>query len=379
MSELCAVRVLHVTQSTGGGVRRYLLDACADQLGRGWCVAVACPDDGPLAAELHELGVPRLGWRARRAPGPSTLREVVELRGIVERVGPDVVHLHSSKAGLAGRLAVRGRLPTIFQPHGWSWLAVTGATRWLSLRWERLAVRWASVLVCVGDDEAGLGRELGVVGWSRVVRNGIDLTRYRPASQAARRAARRWLGVPEDVGLVVCAGRLTRQKGQDLLVEGWPGVLARCPDALLACVGGGELLHELRAGAPDRVRFVPAVADLRPWFAAADLVAVPSRWEGLPLTALEAAAMGRPVVGFAVPGLIEVVTPAVGALVPPGDLGALAEAIARRLLDPELARGEGAAAGEWATGFDQRVTLDRLASVTLAVASEHRRLPVRQS
>lgn len=360
-------RVLHVTQAIDGGVRRYLAQVCADQVGRGWPVTVACPA-GTLAVELAALGVRWVPWSATRLPGPSTPRETVALARIVAEVGPDVVHLHSSKAGLVGRLAVRGRRPTIFQPHGWSWLAVTGAVRRATLRWERWGARWATVVVCVGHDEAGAGADAGVQAPMRVVRNGVDRERFAPVGDLGRRRARRELDVSSTAPLVVCAGRVTRQKGQDVLLAAWPSVLARCPEARLAVVGDGDLLAELRAAAPAGVRFVAPTENVAGWLAASDVVAVPSRWEGLPLIVLEAASTGRAVVGSAVDGLTESVTPETGALVPPDDADALADALAARLTEPVLAAEEGRAAQRLAAQFDQRDTLAELARLTNTLA-----------
>jgi glycosyltransferase involved in cell wall biosynthesis len=126
---------------------------------------------------------------------------------------PDVVHLHSSKAGLAGRLAVRGRVPTLFQPHGWSWLAAPNTLLRATLAWERLAARWTSAYICVGDGEAELGRAKALRGRFMVVRNGVDLEQFQPAGEVERLAARARLGVPHDAALAVCVGRVTRQKG----------------------------------------------------------------------------------------------------------------------------------------------------------------------
>jgi glycosyltransferase involved in cell wall biosynthesis len=363
-----APNILHIAQSTNGGMQRYLIEVCSDQLARGWPVTVACPD-GPLAADLRALGVSWRSWPATRSPGPATIRETLAVRRIIQSVAPDVVHLHSSKAGLAGRIAVRQRRPTIFQPHGWSWLAVTGRLKWLTVRWERFAARWTTVVVCVGHDEATAATTAGVQARMDVIRNGVNRAHFAPAGESGKRSARRELGVAPTAPLVVCAGRVTRQKGQDVLLAAWCFVRARCPDAQLAIVGDGDLLSELCRGASDGVRFVPTVADIRPWFAAADVVALPSRWEGLPLTALEAGAMGRPVVGCAVAGLIEIVTPQVGCLVPPENPAALADALARRLTEPALAQAEGRSAAARAEQFDQRHTLDELARLTVAVAA----------
>jgi glycosyltransferase involved in cell wall biosynthesis len=359
-------RILHVAQPTDGGVRRYLVAACADQIARGWQVVVACPE-GPLAVDLDALGVPRRSWSATRSPGPSIVGETLALSRIVDDIAPDLVHLHSSKAGLVGRLVVRRHRPTIFQPHGWSWLAATSTVKRLTLRWERLASRWSTAIVCVGHDELAAGQDAGIRAPMRVVRNGVDRARFAVAGEAAKSRARRELDIPDDAALVVCAGRVTRQKGQDVLLAAWPSVRARCANAQLAIVGDGDMLAELRRHADSSIRFVPPTPDIARWLAAADVVTVPSRWEGLPLIALEAAAVGRGVVGTAVAGLTESVTPETGVLVAPESPDALADALARRLCEPSLAAAEGRAAATLAAQFDQRHTLEELAQLALAL------------
>jgi glycosyltransferase involved in cell wall biosynthesis len=371
-----SVAVLHVAQPREGGVARYVLDACQDQLARGWDVTVACPDDGRLAADLERAGVRRLSWPAVRRPGPESMAEALRLRTLAGRVRPDVVHLHASKAGLAGRLGLRGtRVPVLFQPHGWSWLAVEGAVRAATLRWERAAARWTDLYLCVGEAERAAGQAIGVRGRYAVVHNGVDLRRFRPAGDDERSAARRRLEVPDGVPLAVCVGRVTRQKGQDVLLAAWPAVRARCPEARLTLVGDGDLLPALRSRRSPGVNFVGDVGDVRDWLTAADLVVLPSRWEGLSLAVLEALASGRPVVAADVPGLGEMVAPGTGARVAPDDPRALAGAIADRLMDPARARAEGAAAARHATRFDLRDTYERLAAETAALAEHRERVP----
>jgi glycosyltransferase involved in cell wall biosynthesis len=297
----------------------------------------------------------------------------VHLRRLIANVAPDVVHLHSSKAGLAGRLALRRRLPTLFQPHGWSWLAVDGKVGAATRAWERLAARWTDVFVCVGEGEVEQGRAAGVHGDRVVVRNGVDLDRFRPAGGDDRRDARALLGLSADVPLAVCPGRLTRQKGQDVLLAAWPAVRTACSGAELALIGAGELDDDLERRLGAGARFHGPVADVRPWLAAADVVVFPSRWEGLSLGLLEAMAVGRSTVVSAIPGLGEAVDDRVGATVPPENPEALAVAIARRLRKPRLARAEGAAAARKAQEFSARTTFDELAAVTERVAGA--RLP----
>ncbi|WLW54889.1 glycosyltransferase [Streptomyces sp. YU58] len=329
-------RVLHITQPVDGGVARVVTDLARAQLAAGLHVTVACPD-GPLAAAARSLGAEVRHWRATRSPGPTLVREVRRLARVIEDVRPDLVHAHSAKAGLAGRLAVRGRIPTVFQPHAWSFEAVGGLTSALALRWEQRGARWAHRMVCVSEGERATGVRAGIDGRWSVVPNGIEPARFHPAAVDTVRATL-LPGVPPAAPLVVCVGRLCRQKGQDVLLEAWPSVTRRVPEARLLLVGDGPERDRLRARAPESVLFAGAVTDVAPWYQAADLVVLPSRWEGMALAPLEAMACGRPVLLTDVDGARESLPPDLlpRCLVPPGDPAPLAGAMTELLLDPLL-------------------------------------------
>ena len=339
-------RVLHVSQPVDAGVAHVVLDLLLDQQAAGWRVAVACPE-GWLAERTRAAGVPWSRWDAARSPDHRALLESRRLARVVRSCSPDVVHLHSSKAGLAGRLALRGRLPTVFQPHAWSFAAATGAQGRAALAWERAGARWTTVLVCCSPEELDEGRAAGVAGAAQVLRNGVDLDRFASVSPAARAAARRALGLGEEPVAVV-VGRLTRQKGQDVAAAAWPHVAAQLAGARLLLVGDGPERAAVAAAAGEGVALLGHRDDVPQVLAAADLVLLPSRWEGLPLALLEAMARGLPVVATDVAGssstLLDGDLPPAGEVVPVGDAAALAAAAVRRLQDPELRRREGAAA-----------------------------------
>lgn len=336
-------RVLHVSQPTDAGVATCVVQLASAQRAQGLDVHVACPRGGTLSRRLGEADVSVHAWEASRGPGASVVGEVHRLRRVVAQVRPDLLHLHSAKAGLAGRLALRGRLPTVFQPHAWSFDAVTGTVRSATVRWERLACRWTSLLVCVSAAEHEHGLAHGVrAPRAVVVPNGVDLTALRPADEADRRRARDVLGLPAHP-LAVCVGRLTHQKGQDVLLAAWPQVLEAVPDARLVLVGDGPQRAALQRAAPSGAVLVGARDDVPLWLAAADVVAAPSRWEGMPLVPLEAMARARSVVATDVVGVQEAVPDDAGAVVPAEDVGALAAALARRLGRSALTAAEGAA------------------------------------
>ena len=339
-------RILHVAQPVDGGVGRYVADLANAQAAAGLVVGVASPP-GPLA---DDTGVAWIRWDAERSPGPSALRETRRLAALVREFRPDVVHLHSSKAGLDGRLLLRGRLPTLFQPHGWSWQAGGGAVGAASVGWERVAARWTDVLVCVSEAECRAGHERRVVTARRpaeVVPNGVDLDRFRPVPAAARAALRGSLDLAADVPVAVCVGRIDPQKGQDVLVRAWALVRRDCPDAVLLLVGDGPGRADVTSlvtslSLDGAVRVLGEQPDAPRYYALADVVAFASQWgEAMALTPLEGMACGRPVVATDVAGVRESVGDGCGAIVPTGDVAALAAALVERLRSPALAAAEG--------------------------------------
>ena len=294
-------------------------------------------------------------WHAVRAPGPGLLKEVLTAARLIRRTDPHLIHAHSAKAGLAARLAVRGRRPTVFQPHAWSFDAVEGRAADMALKWERYGTRWSTRTLCVSETERGAGERAGIAARWAVIRNGIDLARFGAHEGAEsdavdRESARALLppsaDIPTDAPVVVCVGRLCRQKGQDILLRAWPQVRAAVPDARLVLVGDGPDRERLSQLAPPSVLFAGAIPDIRPWLRAADVVALPSRWEGMALAPLEAMACGRPVVVSDVSGARESLPPGheAHALVPPDDPESLAAAVTRLLADEELRHALGSEA-----------------------------------
>jgi glycosyltransferase involved in cell wall biosynthesis len=373
-------RVLHVCESTGGGTQVFIGELARDQRRRGYEVALAGPSAAPLARELAGFGARHIPWEAIAQPKPPAVaREVAALRRIVAGYDPDVVHLHSSKAGMVGRLVVRRRRPTIVQPHSWSFWARTGPLQRATLEWERVGARWSSVVLCVSDDERRQGVDAGIRADYRVLPNGVDLERFAPGDRAA---AREQLGIDAGVPLVVCVGRLHRQKNQAALVDAWPLVRDAAPGARLVLLGDGPDEAELRAragegGGGTGVLFAGPTGDVRPWLAAANVVAQPSRWEGMSLSLLEALAAARSVVVTDVPGMREVVVDGVGAVVAPDDRQALATAVAARLNDPQLADAEGRAGRARAESHhDRRVQHEDIAKLYAELTDPSRRASI---
>ncbi|KJK52331.1 glycosyl transferase [Lentzea aerocolonigenes] len=356
------MKVVHVTQPVEAGVAKVVLDLVNAQRAAGWDVHVICPPDGWLPDQLKQIHP----WRATRSPR-TALGETWRLRKLLRELRPDVVHLHSSKAGLTGRLAIRGKTPTIFQPHLWSFRLSDGLLQKACTRWESFASRWTHQLVCVSDDELESGRRAGVTTPAEVVCNGVDTARLRPTD---RTTARRRLNLPERP-TAVCVGRLAPQKGQDLLLAAWPAVLEDVPDAQLVLVGDGPMRTEWQQE-QDSVLWWGHSDDVESFYAAADVVVLPSRAEGMALVPLEAMACGRSVVAFNVGGVKQSLGPA-GAVVPQEDIAALGRELSARLAYPSLADHEGLTGRRRAeTLFDRGRMTDQIITLTEKLEGEAR-------
>lgn len=301
-------------ECTVGGTRRHLIDVATGQLARGHEVglAVSTLRDSRFEVDLRRLealGAAVFVVAMRRQISPlDDLRQCARLREVLREYRPEVVHTHSSKAGALGRTAARlesiGRC--VHTPHTFAFLfsAEFGPLRrWLFRAIEARLARHTAQFVAVSQGEARSFVASGVVPAERlsVVRNGID---PRPFEQA-RPADRRALGIPTDATLIVVAGLLHVAKGQDLAIRALasPGL----ESAHLLCLGEGDARAECeRVAAQCGVRarvHLPGWSDEVPaWMAAADVVAVPSRWEAMPYVVLEALAAGKCVVASRVDG-----------------------------------------------------------------------------
>ena len=358
------LRVLHaITMLELGGAQRNTLDTVAGLDRRRFEVALACADTGELLAEARVLADVRrfeLPHLRREVRPLADLRALGELRRAIRGFAPAIVHTHSSKAGILGRLAARlERVPVVVHSvHGFGFGPHQAApVRAAYVAAERLASRWTTAFVAVSraNRDEGVRRGLFRAEQAEVIRSGIDLRRFRSAAGAGT-ALREELEIPPVAPLVVQVSCFKPQKAPERFVALAAALAPRFPDARFLLVGDGELrprLERLRAAAgleqrlamPGWRRDMPAV------YAAATLVTLTSRFEGLPRVLVESLACRVPVVAMAVDGVGEVVRDGEnGYLVAPGDGGAMVERVGRLLADPELRSRLAAHAGE---GFDE--------------------------
>jgi len=361
------IRVLHVITRmvVGGAQENTLLTATRLDAARYDVTLASGPTTGPegtleprIPGDLRFVRVPELVRDPHPIKDPVAL---ARLYGLMRTGRFDIVHTHTTKAGLLGRIAAAcARVPVVVHtPHGHAfhnYLGARGSTALQAVE-RLLAVRTARV-ICLTEAERDdhLKLRIGPPDKFCVVHSGVDLERFRAAGGSPERT-RRALGLPPNAPLVGCVARLVPVKGVHHLLDAVPAVRAAVPGAMVVFVGDGPLRAGLEATAAARhldggVRFLGLrddVAELLPLF---DVVVLPSLNEGMGRAAVEALAAGRPVVGSRISGIQNVVTDGeTGLLVPPADPAALADAIVRCLRDPELRRKFGERARQSVSGY----------------------------
>jgi glycosyltransferase involved in cell wall biosynthesis len=360
-----AVRVLHViTRLEPGGAQRNTLYTCGHLDRRRFQVALAWGPGDALdrqAGELAEVSLYPITDMVRPVAPGSDFNALCQLRAVIRDFAPEVVHSHSSKAGVLGRVAARleGVPAVVHSIHGFGFtprqpLPVRAAFYLL----ERCVAPCTDHFVAVSEANAGLGVELGLFPSDRVsvIRSGIDLERFRRATAGLTPG-----GAPADSAsgpLVVQIGNFKPQKAPLDFIWVAAAVADEVPDVRFAMTGDGELraaaqsLAE-RLGILSRLRFCGWLDDVTGLLAEASVSVLTSYHEGLPRAVVESLASGVPVVATSVDGVPEVVRHGVnGLLAEAGDVSALAGSVVRILSRPELHARLAAAAPEGLDDFD---------------------------
>lgn len=370
------VGVLFVlTSGVRGGVEEVVLGLLQRLDPAEFRLSIAAPPAllDALAPDLAGVAVDAL---AVEAESWSHGREVARLAAFMRRQRPDVVNPHLFRstviaAPLARAVGIRGVVETYHGREAWRQGPLRG--RFFV---DRVVSTLVTRVIAVSRGAAaflvhGKGYPAAKVV---VIPNGRDLTRFAPGLH--RDTVRKELGIDRDAPVVSVVGRLETQKGHVYLLDAWPEVMRSHPDARLVVVGDGSLREALERqararGVTDSVIFTGFRADVPEILDASDVLALPSLHEGMPLTVIEAAATGRPVVATAVDGTPEVVLDGeTGYLVPPADPRALARALVTILGDPVAAARMGERASRWARErFDVSGHVEATARVYREVAA----------
>jgi len=360
------VKVVQVT-NVDFSLRHFLMPLMQAAQARGHDVLGVCAD-GPLLDDVRAAGLRVMPLPMARSLSPrAQWRALWAMVALFRAEQPDLVHAHMPISGFLARLAARiAGVPRVAytchgflfnQPGPW-W------RRALGLVMEWLGGRLTDITLTVSTEEAADARRLWIARGAVPVGNGRDPARFRPCP-AARARVRQELGVSETRVVIVIVSRLVRHKGYPELLAAMRDV----PGAELWVVGNRlpsdhgvdlEVLFDASGLGPHlrRLAYRRDVADV---LAAADIFTLPSHFEGLPMSVIEAMLTGLPVVATNIRGPREqVVDQQTGLLVPPAAVAPLAAALTRLVVNPALRARMGAAGRERAvTLYDEATVLAR--------------------
>jgi glycosyltransferase involved in cell wall biosynthesis len=359
------IRVLHVITRliVGGAQENTLLTVIGQQADARFRVTLLSGIDLGPEGNLHEraraagVDLVLVPWLVRPIRPLTDLRALAGLWRFMRRGGFDVVHTHSSKAGILGRVAARlAGVPVVVHTlHSLVFHEYQGAwTNSTYVALKRLVAPLTDVLISVNEMTArgALRAGIGRPGQHVTIFSGMELGPFLDvASRLSPQAARRALGLPEDAPVVGKVARLFPLKGHELFLEAAAAIARQEPRARFLVVGGGVLREPLaaladRLGIRERTHFTGLLPPERVPDAlqAMDVVVHSSLREGIARVLPQAGAVGKPVVSFALDGAPEVVKEGVsGHLVAARDTQALAERVLALLQDPERRRAMGEA------------------------------------
>jgi glycosyltransferase involved in cell wall biosynthesis len=355
---------------------RALRDGGAEVLG------ISAP--GPWVEALEAEGIRHVPLRSstRAMDVRADVAAAWELRQILRRERPTVLHTHNPKPGIYGRIVGRlTRVPIVVNTvHGlyateddpWSRRAVVYAL-------EAIASRFSDVELVQNPEDVEMLRRLAISPKARLLGNGVDLARFRPAEPHERRAARSMLDIGDDCIVVGSVGRLVAEKGFPELFEAMDQLDRR--RYALVVVGGDDPSkvdalppETLERAAAAGVRVLGHRDDVEALYHAMDVFALASHREGFPRSAMEAAASGLPVVLTDIRGCRQIVDGGRnGVLVPVGSAEALAAGIVEVGDDPERRATMGAASRAVAEDrFDETAVVRRVLGAYLEAANHKR-------
>jgi glycosyltransferase involved in cell wall biosynthesis len=362
------VRVAYVVTRSEpiGGAQIHVRDLADAIRQQGFQPGVITGGAGPFTDSLEDLGIPTVVLRYLSAPislrdDPRAFREI---RAALRDLSPDLVSLHSSKAGILGRLAARSLgVPVLFTAHGWSFTPGVPALKAAAYRWvERLAAPLADRIITVSEFDRELALRSGVARADQMVaiHNGMPDVSPSLRGDPGRSPPR-----------LIMVARFENQKDHGTLLQALAGLTRFSWE--LDLIGDGELMSSVarlaaNLGIGERVRFRGQRQDVDALLSEAQIYLLITNWEGFPRSILEAMRAGLPVVASAVGGIAESVQEGkTGFLVPRGDAESLRLRIERLLADPALRTRLGA---NGRRSYETRFTLRHTVVKTLEVYQE---------
>jgi glycosyltransferase involved in cell wall biosynthesis len=352
--------LLMITRAELGGGQTHVADLLRGMRDE-FDVELAVGEEGYLTEMADQIGVP---WHVL----PDLVQPISPIRDLkalhqclllCRQIKPDLIHAHTSKAGIIGRMAASlADIPCIFTAHTWCFAEGT-SWKWKAIGTplEKLAARVSKRIITVSDANRDLAIRHRISDPERflTVHNGIPDCKHRAAPDS------------HPVPRIVMVARFSHQKAQSMLVD---AVHSLNEPFRLAFVGEGPLRESVERqvkalGLSDKVDFLGQRLDISEILASADIFALFTKWEGFPISILEAMRAGLPVVASDVNGVPEAITDGqTGFLIPPADITLFQYRLRQLLQQANLRRRMGLAGRR---RFEREFTADAMIRKTAAL------------
>lgn len=310
-------KILHIiTLSQWGGAQRVCFDLVTNLPKDKFLVEVACGPGGILVEKLKKKGIKIYEISSfRRDFSPlNDFKTLFSLYRLIKKNKYDIVHCHSTKAGFLGRMAAKlaGVKKIYFTVHGWGFYNIKeyGWAQWFLIFLEKLCAKFSTKIICVSEKvkEDGLKREIAQESKFLVIKNGISFK-----VKEEREKMRKRLNIKEDEVVVGMVGRLAYQKDPLLFLKVAIEVQKEFPQTKFILIGGGPLYQDCQNFIKENnLNNILLLGEKKPGetrelLLAFDIFVLTSKFEGLPITIIEAMFAKLPIVASDVGGVRELV------------------------------------------------------------------------
>ena len=241
---------------------------------------------------------------------------IVNLKKVIKEIKPDIVYLHSSKAGGIGRLALwfNKRIKVIYNAHGWYFNAqISEKKKKVYILMEKILAKHTDMIVNISKDEyeSAVKNKIAPKEKMCIIENGIDFSKFKD-SDKYREITREKYNINKDEIIIGVVGRLTEQKDPITTIKAFKLINEKYFNTKLMFVGSGELEKEViqyskENGIYDKVIITGWVNDVEKYIPAFDIAILPSKWEGFGLVLVEYMACNKPIVASNVGGIKDII------------------------------------------------------------------------
>ncbi|MEY0243211.1 glycosyltransferase family 4 protein [Providencia rettgeri] len=309
-----------------GGAQIHVRDLSIAMTQLGHQVTVIVGEIGALTEQLEDSGINYI-VEPKLIRNISPLKDIIctiKLRSILKQLSPDIVSLHSSKAGIIGRSALIGtKIPCIFTAHGWAFAdGVSKQHKKLYIFIEKLFSKFCNKIVTVSNQDKNLAIKYKVASSAKqiVIHNGMPDKSFEFSKKSKL----------SDTIDIICIARFSEQKDHTSLFKALAKITSL--NWSLNLVGKGPLESEMKKLAKElqisnKISFLGERHDVSKLLSSSDIFILPSNWEGLPRSIIEAMSFSLPIIASDVGGVSEMVSPSNGFLIPRGDINEMSSAL----------------------------------------------------